>query len=111
MFCYFYYIVNPGRLPYFESLLYLFAHVQYGQRCGDFLREAANLVKNSRKMSPQAKTEATAAIVKAQKIVKDKGAKKNKSKSNKKYNGVTNALRPYVKVYNLMWAVRQEHLG
>lgn len=104
MFWYLCYIVNPGRLAYFPSLLYLFSHISLAQNCQKFFLDAAKKVTDSKSMTLHEKKEASAAIQQAQKIVH------TNRRNGKKYNTVTNALRPYVKVYHMMWAVRQQHL-
>lgn len=101
------FIVNPGRMSYWISQLYLHCHVRLGQGCGDFFARAAKVVEKSKTMSASDKKKATEKIQETRKVfeVVDK-----KTREKKKFNTVTNALRPYVKVFKTMWKVRRQHL-
>ena len=95
--------VNPGKMPYWPSLLYLYVHVRLGQQSGVFFEQAADAVEQCKSTSLGDKLEATKKIEEARKVFEDKDTKK-------KFNLVTNTLRPYVKVYNKMWQERHQHL-
>lgn len=96
--------VNPGKMPYWVSLLYLYVHVKLGQQSGAFFKQAADAIENSKSMSAMDKLAATEKITEGRKVFEDTDTKK-------KFNLVTNTLRPYVKVYNRMWQERRQHLG
>lgn len=109
-----FWIVTPGKMGWFESLLYVQANALLAIESDAVFTQVLKNVKDNKQLNSKDKAASISAIEGLKKLQQPKQTSDNKKKDNKKKpprSYFQNSMSPYVAIYLKMKKVHEEKQG